>query len=412
MNKTVALSAKLLILLGALTAFDSIAIDMYLPAFNIMEQSLNLAEGTMQISLSVFLIGLAVGQAISGPLVDSMGRRGPLLFGIILFGLGSILVAISFNAEILLIGRFIQGIGGAAGLVIPRVIASDICEEKEASKIFTFLIQIQSISPILAPILGGVLLGFIGWQGIFWTLAIFALLAFIATQKSIPETLPIDNRSPLNVKSVVKNYWEVLKTRRFLGMGLSAGLIMGTLFGYISSSSFIFMTHFNLTPFQYGIMFAIISVGMIIVGQLNYFLTSIMSTKHNLALGFSIHVPLIIALAAIVFMGNDNFMVISILLFLTISSLSLLFGGITAETMYSVDHAYAGSASALLGVIQYSFGGLTGVVLGYFNDGTLSTPIIILAINSCLAVFIWKITKRKPQEATAIIDNQILSQQS
>ncbi|MDL2226900.1 multidrug effflux MFS transporter [Deltaproteobacteria bacterium OttesenSCG-928-M10] len=390
-----AVGLGLLVLLGALTAFDSIAIDMYLPAFQAMEDDLHLRPGAMQMSLSVFLMGLAVGQAVSGPLVDSLGRRGPLLAGIILFGAASAMAALATNIHLLMIGRFIQGLGGAAGLVIPRAIVSDLYDAKEATRIFTFLIQIQSISPIAAPLLGGLLLGLWGWPSIFWILVMLAALALLFSLIVIPETLPAESRAKLTAGNVAKNYWQVLKNRRFLGMSLSAGLVMGTLFGYISASSFIFMTYFNFSASNYSLIFAVNSIGMILAGQLNFFLCARMSTRRNLVLGFTVHLIFLIALLAAVIIGLNSPLVIGSLLFLATSSICLILGGITAESMYSVEHSRAGSASALLGVLQYAIGGGAGLVLGLVHDGTLFPVALVMTACSALAVLFWALAGRK-----------------
>ncbi len=394
-NTKNAVGLGLLVLLGALTAFDSVAIDMYLPAFAAMEDDLNLKAGAMQMSLSVFLMGLAAGQAVSGPLVDSLGRRGPLLAGIVLFGAASALVALSTNIYMLMIGRFVQGLGGAAGLVIPRAIVSDLYEARQAAGIYTFLIQIQSISPIVAPLLGGVLLGLGGWTSIFWILVILAGLALMASLAVIPETLPPEKRAGLTVASVLGNYREVLKSRRFLGMSLSAGLVMGTLFGYISASAFIFMGYFGLSATNYSFIFALNSVGMILAGQLNLYLCRKMSTRRNLALGYAVHLFLMSALLVSVLIGLNSLVVVGSLLFLATSSLCLIFGGITAESMYSVEHSRAGSASAMLGVMQYAIGGGSGLLLGLLHNGTLTPVMIVLTICSTLAALSWYLAGRK-----------------
>ena len=385
----------LLILLGALTAFDSIAIDMYLPAFQVMENDLRLPGGAIQMSLSVFLIGLAVGQAVSGPLVDSLGRRNPLLVGIVLFGGASALVALASNLPMLMIGRFLQGLGGAAGLVIPRAIVSDLYEASEATRIFTFLIQIQSISPIAAPLLGGVLLSLLGWQSIFWILVIVAALALAGAIGIIPETLPQEARSRLTPAVVLRNFGGVLRNTRFLGMSLSAGLLMGTLFGYISASSFVFMTYFGLSASNYSLIFAVNSVGMILAGQLNLYLTKKMSTRRNLAFGFMVHLCFTVALLAAIAAGFAQLEIIGILLFLATSSLCLIFGGITAETMYSVEHSLAGSASAILGVMQYAIGGGAGLVLGLIHNNTLLPLAVLMMVCSALSVTFWAWAARK-----------------
>lgn len=384
----------LLLLLGALTAFDSISIDMYLPAFNAIESDLALSAGMMPMSLSVFLIGLGLGQIISGPVADSHGRRLPLLAGIVLFGAASCLVAISSNATMLLAGRFLQGIGGATGLVVPRAIVSDLYDAKQAPRIFTFLSQVQSISPILAPILGGLLLNFWNWRIIFWVLAGCAVLAFVVAVPSVPETQPVESRTRLTFTNIVKNYWVILKGRRYLGMVLANGLIMGTLFGYISVSSFIFMSHFGLSSSAYSLVFAVFSIGMIVVGQFNMYLLSRMDSRRNLGMGFVVHLAFLGSLVAILLTGIERLEIVCGLFFLAISSLSFLFGGLTSETMFSLGPGKSGSAAALLGMMQSALGGGAGIVLGLLHDGTLLTPIVALFCCSVLACLCWRLASR------------------
>ena len=380
----------LLILLGALTAFDSIAIDMYLPAFSAIESDLALSAGMMPMSLSVFLIGLAVGQIISGPVADSHGRRLPLLAGIALFGVASCLVAMSSNVTMLMVGRFFQGIGGATGLVVPRAIVSDLYDARQAPRIFTLLSQVQSISPILAPILGGLVLNFWNWRGIFWVLVACSVLALVSAVPSIPETQPVEARTRLTFINILKNYWGILKERRYLGMVFSGALIMGTLFGYISVSSFIFMSHFKLSSSAYSLIFAAFSIGMILVGQLNMYLLSRMDSRRNLGMGFIIHLAFLGLLVVVLLAGVERLEVVCGLLFLAVSSLSFLFGGLTSEAMFSVAQGQSGSAAALLGMLQYALGGGAGIVLGILHDGTLLTPIAALFCCSVLACLCWK----------------------
>lgn len=381
-----------LIVLGGLTAFDSIAIDMYLPAFTAIEQDLALPAGSMPVSLSVFLIGLAIGQAICGPVADSLGRRTPLLAGIILFGAASCLVAVSSNITMLMVGRFFQGIGGATGLVIPRAIVSDIYDAKRAPGIFTFLVQVQSISPILAPILGGAVLSALGWRAIFWILVLCAGAALAIAHPVIPETQPFKARTQLTLSNVFKNYWGLLKSRRYLGMVLANGLIMGTLFGYISVSSFIFMSYFKLSSSMYSVLFAVFSIGMIAVGQLNMFLLTKMPLKRNLAMGFAVHLLFLCLCVATLLAGCDKLWLVCGLLFLAMSSLSFLFGGLTSEAMFSISRGKSGSAAALLGMMQYAFGGAAGIILGMLHNGTLLPPIATFCACSLLACVCWRLS--------------------
>ena len=393
-------SAGILALLGILTAFDSMSIDMYLPAFSAIRENLQLASGTMEMSLAVFLIGLAVGQAISGPLADGLGRKKPLLAGVVLFGLASALVAVAPNGTLFLTGRFVQGLGGAAGLVIPRAIVSDIYDASQSTKIFSLLVQIQSVSPIIAPPLGGLLLAWGGWRSIFWILVAFSALTLIASALSIPETRHETNAAPLSIKGVAKSYWTLFRNWRYLGNTVASGLIMGTLFGYISASSFVFMTHFGLTPTAYSIVFAVNSIGMILVGQLNFVLVKKVSARRHLALGFFIHLFFVLALLAAVLLGWGNLEAVLVLLFLAMSSMSLIFGGITAAAIYSVPNEQAGTASALLGVMQYAMGGLAGVVLGIIHNETLLPVAAVLFAFSLLATICWLVTDRRQEVGT------------
>lgn len=388
----------LLVLLGVLTAFDSMSIDMYLPAFTAIQADLHFDSGTMQMSLSVFLLGLAVGQAVSGPVADAFGRKTPLLAGIAVFGLASALAAGAVNVEMFMAGRFLQGLGGAAGLVISRTIASDLYDAANATKIFTLLIQIQSISPILAPPLGGLLLGAWGWKSIFIVLVIFAAATYVATVARIPETQPRENRTPFTMGAIAASYWRLLRTRRYLGMTVCMGFVMATLFGYISGSSYVFMTHFGLSPTAYSLIFAANSIGMILVGQLNFVLCKIMSLRKVLAIGFTCHlVPTLLFVAAVVTDAAGVEVVIA-LLFLSMSNLGLLFGGLTSESMFSADPKILGSASALLGVVQYAFGGAAGVVLGLLHNNTLFPYALVLGTCSVCAVVSWVMAEKARNE--------------
>ena len=252
----------------------------------------------------------------------------------------------------------------------------------------------QSISPIAAPLLGGLLLGLWGWTSIFWILVVLAGLALVFSVAVIPETLAVEGRTRLTLLNVLKNYRAVLKNRRFLGMSLSSGMVMGALFGYISASSFIFMTYFGLSASAYSLVFAANSVGMILAGQLNFFLCARMSSRRNLALGFTVHLLFTIGLLLAVLAGFDRLPVIGGLLFLSTSSLCLIFGGITTESMYSVEHSRAGSASALLGVLQYAVGGAAGLVLGLVHNGSLIPVAVVMTVCSSLAVISWALAGR------------------
>ena len=386
---------ELMLLLGALTAVDSMGIDMYLPAFSAIQSALNTNAAMLQISLSIFLIGIAIGQAVAGPLLDSFGRKRPLLIGVLLFAGASAMVALAPGTGLFLAGRFIQGLGCAAGLVIPRAIVSDLCDIKQSTRIYSILMQIMSVAPIAAPPLGGVLLLFFGWKAIFWILAAIGLVLAAVSFARLPETLPKESRTVFSFMGALKTYLHLFKSRRYLNVTLSASLLMATLFAYISGSPFLFMEYYGLSAGAYSILFAVNALGMILFGQLQIFLYTRMDPYRLLLLGFMLHLLFIGLIGASVAADFHNITLMAALLFFAMSCTSLIFGGITAEIMFSVPHTQRGSASALLGVLQYTFGGLAGVLLGFLHDGTPWPFALILGCCSLLSVVMWSTRAKK-----------------
>jgi len=391
-----AASVYLIILLAVLTAFDSMAIDMYLPAFPAIQQALGSTTEAMQSSLSVFLIGLALGQAAFGPLIDRYGRRLPLLIGIALFIAGSAWLALTNDSTSFIAARFLQGLGGAAGLVIPRAIVSDLYDSGESAKIFSILMQIMALSPVAAPPLGGLLLKYFNWQAIFWSLVVIGVLTLIATLRLVPETQSREARIPLSPGNIMRSYFGLLRNRRYFWLTLSSSLIMGSLFSYIGGSAFVFMEFFQLSATTYSLIFAVIAVGMIAFGHLNLVLLRRMPHYRVLPFGLLSHFFCALLLLICVLGGLQHVAVIGALLLLTMSSLSLIFGNITAAAMFSAPPEQSGLASACLGVVQYVVAGLAALLLGALHDGSLRPLALTIAGCAFTALLSWRIAVPRP----------------
>jgi DHA1 family bicyclomycin/chloramphenicol resistance-like MFS transporter len=196
----------LIVVLGVITAFDAMAIDLYLPGFRDIGRSLGANPGTMQTSLSVFVGGAAIGQLFYGPVTDRFGRPGPLAFGILLFVLASVLAALSQNIAMFMVARALQGLGAAAGLVIPRAIITDRYQGRDIAKLFSALLQVMMIAPIVAPPVGGVLVAAMGSRAIFWVLALFGAASLVALLKIVPETLKYSDRAKAGLRAALLNY--------------------------------------------------------------------------------------------------------------------------------------------------------------------------------------------------------------
>jgi MFS transporter, DHA1 family, multidrug resistance protein len=378
----------LIVVLGVITAFDAMAIDLYLPGFRDIGRSLGANAGTMQTSLSVFVGGAAIGQLFYGPVTDRFGRRGPLAFGILLFVLASVLAALSQNMAMFMVARALQGLGAAAGLVIPRAIITDRYQGREVAKLFSALLQVMMIAPIVAPPIGGLLVAAIGWQAIFWFLALFGVASLVALLKIVPETLASSRRATAGLGVTLLDYAGLLSRGRLAWLTLSSAFAMAGLFAYIGSSSFVFVDRFGLPPAIYSLVLAGIALGMVIGGQINVLLLSRWTEHKILVFGLLLHAACCVALLIATLAIGAGVYVAGALIFLAMASLMLVVGNGIALVMKNAPTSHAGSVSSLLGVLQYAFASVSGAALALAYDATLTpfiTAMLLCAVGALIA---------------------------
>ncbi|ALB62466.1 Multidrug resistance transporter, Bcr/CflA family [Cronobacter condimenti 1330] len=381
------LSLSLILLLALLTALDAMAIDMYLPGMPDIAAEFGVPAGRIQQTLSIFLAGLAIGQGIYGPLLDRYGRRVPLLAGAVIFTAGSVLGAVAPSVEWLLFARFVQAIGAAAGLVAPRAIVADICTLTESARIFSLLMQVMMIAPILAPVLGGYLLGHGGWRFIFWMLAAFGAAGFVWGCRTITDTLPAHKRARLNPGAIMRAYSLQLRNTVFMAYTVSGGFILSSLFVYISSSAFIFTRHFNVSPAQFSYIFAANSVGLVMGGMLSNRLASKgLSSSKILTAGLIIHTLAALGLFVIARSEIGGMVAYGGVLAIIIGSLGLVFGNVTALTMNNAG-PQAGTASALMGMLQYFIAAVVGYIATFFVQSPALMPAVITLCGALAVLF-------------------------
>jgi DHA1 family bicyclomycin/chloramphenicol resistance-like MFS transporter len=388
------IAAPLLVLLALLTALDAIAIDMYLPAMPAIAAAFNVDAGRIQQTLAVFLTGLALGQAMYGPLLDSFGRRAPLLVGIMLFIAGSALAALSTSAEMLTAARFIQALGAAAGLVTPRAIVSDICTVTESAKIYSVLMQVMMVAPILAPLTGGLVLQVAGWHALFWLLTLAGTITLLWCLFGLPETLPPQRRIRLDGRSALRAYGNVLGQRDFMLLTLAGGFILGSLFTYISASSFIFTRTFSLTPTTFSALFALNSVMLIGGGFISNALLRRGYREITLTLaGIVTHAGTALVLLLLTLSGVASLTLFTLLIAVAVGALGLVFGNLTALTMQQAKHQ-AGVASSVMGAMQYLQSSVIGIIYSKCAFGLEGLPLTMLACGIVALVFCLKSNKQ------------------
>jgi DHA1 family bicyclomycin/chloramphenicol resistance-like MFS transporter len=364
-----AFARKLAWTLGGMSVFGPLAIDMYLPAFPTIAEELDTSLGMVQITLAVFLLGLAVGQILWGTLSDRVGRRLPLLAGCILFSTMAVICATTQTIAILIAARFLMGLGGSAGVVVSRAIVRDLFEENEAAKFYSMMMIIGGIGPIVSPFLGSLLLTHFDWRAIFWTITAFGSLCVLAVLGIIPETLAAKNRVRGHVVDVFLGYGRILGDRRFLAPALTIGCTSGILFTYIANSPFIFIELFKVPAAYFGFLFATNSIGLYIGGQSNRWLLRRFSSEQLLSKGLWINVAASTVLVGCAVTEIGGLPLFFAVLFVCLTTLGIIFPNATAIAMQPFA-AKAGSASALLGIFQFLLGAAGGALVGILQCGT------------------------------------------
>ncbi|MET1074644.1 MAG: multidrug effflux MFS transporter, partial [Umezawaea sp.] len=375
------------LVLGGLTAFGPLSLDMYLPALPRIADDLHAADATVQLTLTSFIVGLALGQLVLGPLSDSLGRRRPLVAGLSLYVVGSLLCAISPTSGVLIAARALQALGAAAGLVIARATVRDLFSGIAMTRFFSTLMLVNGLAPILAPVIGGQLLNWTSWRGVFYALAGFGALLLIVVALLLPESLPPSLRSPARLGSALRTYGRLLAERSFIGYALASGLVFAAMFAYIAGSSFALQNVYGLSPQGFSLVFGLNGVGIMIAGGVNRRLVGRFSEHALLFSGLVLAAVGGLGVLAAVLLGL-GLVGLLVPLFLLVSAVGIVLPNATSLALAEQAKA-AGSASALLGVLQFVIGGgLATPLVGLGGPGTALPMAMVIAGFAVLALLV------------------------
>ncbi|RYF76853.1 MAG: Bcr/CflA family efflux MFS transporter [Comamonadaceae bacterium] len=359
---------RIALVLGLLSAIGPFAIDMYLPALPAIGASLRAEIGAVQMSLTAFFISLGVGQLLYGPVSDMVGRKPPLYVGLGLFALASIGCAVATDIQTLILLRFVQGLGAAAGMAIPRAVVRDLHTGNEAARLMSLLMLVFSVSPILAPLVGSAVIAFSSWRGVFWavTVAAVAGLALVAT--SLQETRPAAQRVESSLGSALSSYALLLRDGHYLGLVFIGSFALAGFFTYLANSSFVMIDHYGLSPTLYSIAFGVNAAAFIAASQF----TGVLGERFGLVRVVKAAVAasaLVMALMLAHYaLGGDRLWVLLVLYFIASGFMGLVIP--TTSVLALEEHGdIAGTASALLGTLQMLTGALVMAVVGLFTDG-------------------------------------------
>jgi DHA1 family bicyclomycin/chloramphenicol resistance-like MFS transporter len=386
------MNLRTILILGALSAFGPLAIDFYLPAFPAMAIAFGTDENHVQLTLAAYFLGLSLGQLAYGPVADRFGRRIPLLTGVGLFTVASLACAYAPSLEWLIGARFVQALGGCAGMVISRAVVSDKCDAVGSAKVFSQLMLVMGLAPILAPMLGGLLVNLYGWQSIFIGLTLFSALAATAVALWLPESLP-DHvpRQPLS--GALRQYGRLLKDSVFLGHALTGGIAIAGMFAYIAGSPFVFIKLYGVPAEHFGWLFGTNAAGFILVAQVNARLLSRRGPAFLLARAVWVYWIAGLSLLAVSALQPERLWPLLIPLFICIASLGCILPNASACAMNG-QGARAGSASAMLGCLQFSVAAGAAALVAALHDGTAVPMAMVISLCGLLVVGAAMLTRR------------------
>lgn len=367
----------LVFILGTISATGPLSIDLYLPALPEMTRDLQTHASLIQLSLSACLLGLAIGQLISGPLSDKYGRKGPLIVGFLSFGLVSLLITSSHSVYLLIGLRFIQGLAGASGQVLSRAIASDLFSGPLLTKFYSMLSAVNGIFPVISPIIGGYIIKYVEWQGVFILLALIGFIVSIAIWLGIKETLPFASRisgSPIN--SIIEMF-SLLKNTKFVKLVIASGLVYGGLFSYISASSFVFQNYFHMNVANLGFLYAMNGIGIAIGSAIPGLLATRVSESQQIRFVLGSTFMTALALISSWFLFN-SLLTVTILVLLMVFQFGMLFT-LTTSVIMNLSLKNSGGISALLGLSQNAIGGIMSPVVGVMGSQTYLPMAISIA---------------------------------
>jgi MFS transporter, DHA1 family, multidrug resistance protein len=377
--------------LGALSAFGPLSIDMYLPSLPILTRDLHTSTSLAQFSLTACLLGLALGQLVSGSQSDVRGRRIPLLIGLVCYTFSSFLCAVSPSIWGLILLRFIQGFSGSAGIAISRAIVRDLYSGSEMTRFFALLMLINGIGPIVAPIIGGQLLQFTSWRGVFLVLGLVGIVMLLAVFFTLPETLPPQRRSQAGLKNILVTFRGLICDRVFMSYALPQGLVMAAMFAYISGSPFVIQNIFGASPQMYSLFFAINGLGIIVAGQITGRLASRIKGTRLFITGLVLAALGGLCLLMTILIGL-GLIPILLPLFFVVSSVGIVTTAGSSLAMENYGHS-AGSASALLGLFSFVIGALVAPLVGLGGGNTAVPMGAVIAVSEVGAILCYFILR-------------------
>jgi DHA1 family bicyclomycin/chloramphenicol resistance-like MFS transporter len=377
----------LVVLLGALAALGPFSIDTYLPAFPAIAKTYNTTVGAVEITLAVYFVGLSFGQLFYGPFADSVGRKPPLYVGLVMYVLASTGCIFAPNIATFTVLRFVQAIGGCSAMLISRTVVRDYFPPREAARVFSFLMLVIGVSPIVAPLVGGWLVVHMSWRSNFWLVSGMGTIILICVAVFLKESLPAENRPRVHLGDTLRLYGSLLSDRTFMVYALSGALISAGMFAYLEGSPQVFIELNHVSAEHFGYFFGAIAIGLVLASQLNGFLVRRIHPHHIFRVVLMVAAGASVALIVAAKTGAGGFAGILVPLFVFVSCNGFTFPNATALAL-APHGKVAGSAAAMLGFIQFGLGGIGGGLVSALDNGTAMPMVAVISFGGLLALAI------------------------
>lgn len=378
------LTPGLLVVLGFVAMASSISTDLYLPSLPDISRSLDTSPAVVQLTLTMFFVGIGTGQLLLGPISDTRGRRTVLLASLTVFSLAGFAMAFTPGIELLIALRLVQGFAGAAGLVLSRAIAADLSEGAMAVRALSLIAIVSGLGPLLAPVIGGFTHEWWGWRGSLATLGAVAAIMLLLAWWLVPESLPAAQRTAGGLRSTFKPFGPLLRDGRFVALTVAFGLSFGTVMAYISASPFVGQRILGMSPVIYALSFSAAASSMVIANLLNSRIAPRIGPRRMLVVAIVLLCLGAFGMLAFVLTGTLGIASFIACAFVTSAGTGLMLSNASALALARADHA-RGSGSALIGAIQFLVGGFAAPLTGLWGEGTALPMAVIMAVSACLA---------------------------
>lgn len=396
---------SLILILGSLTALAPFSIDMYLPGFPAIAKDLDTTPAKVSLTLSGFFIGISAGQLLYGPLLDHFGRKKPLYFGLSLYILASIACIWVKNIDSLIVLRFIEAIGACVATVASVAMVRDLFPVQDSAKVFSLLMLVLGVSPMVAPTVGGIVTANFGWQAVFIILSVIGAVLLLAVILWLPNSFKPDPSHSLKPEPIIRDFISVIVEPQFYTYALTGAISFAGLFAYVSGSPMIFMSVFKVNEQVYGWIFAFLSIGFIGASQLNNLV--LRRFKSEQIIPVALRTQLLIGIVFLIASYNDwlNLGITIFMLFLFLSCIGFANPNMAALSLAPFSKN-AGTASALMGAIQMGMGSLISVVISMFDEPSTLPMIAAMAGSASIANIVYLVGKRTIKHEVEVGENE------